>query len=196
MFTGLIDDIGTIEQAEPRPEGVTFRVRTRYEDLATGESIALNGVCLTVLERGPRWFSAAAVGPTVSRTNVGAWRSGTKVNLERAMRPTDRLGGHIVQGHVDGVAEVTAAVIEGDAMLVDLLVPGDLAELMVPRGSIAVDGVSLTIQSVPTPDTVRIAVISHTRGHTTLGTLTRGSRVHVEADVVGKYVRRLVNGYT
>lgn len=194
MFTGLVDDGGTIERVATTPAGRELRIRCRYTDLASGESIAVNGACLTVREHGDGWFTAAAVVTTRAVTTIGDWRAGQRVNLERALRPTDRLGGHIVQGHVDGVARVTRAETEGDALILDLALPSGLAELMVERGAIAVDGVSLTIVGLPATDTVQLSIIDHTRRHTTLGALQPGDAVHVEADLVAKHVKRLLEG--
>ena len=192
MFTGLIDDVGTIDRVAVTPAGRELRVVCRYADLVDGESIALNGVCLTVREHGAGWFSAAAIITTLERTTIGEWGMGTRVNLERAMRVGDRLGGHIVQGHVDDVGVVSRVAAQGDAWLVDVTLAPALAELMVPHGSLAVDGVSLTVNALPAPDIVQLSLIEYTLRHTTLGGLTAGARVHVEADVIGKYVQRLL----
>ncbi len=131
MFTGLIDDVGTVERVVATDAGRELRVRCRYDDLAAGESVALNGACLTVRERGAGWFTVAAVETTLGRTTIGAWRAGTRVNLERALRLGDRLGGHLVQGHVDGVGDVVAAERAADALMIDVALPEELAELMV-----------------------------------------------------------------
>lgn len=195
MFTGLIDDVGTIERVSESVAGRELRIRCRYDDLAEGESIAVNGACLTVRECAPRWFTAAAVVTTLGRTTLGSWREGRRVNLERAMRAGDRFGGHIVQGHVDGVAEVRAVQPRADARLVDLALPGGLTDLMVMHGSISIDGVSLTVNDLPGPELVQISLIEYTLRHTTLGELAEGMQVHVEADVVGKYVQRLLAAY-
>jgi riboflavin synthase len=195
VFTGLVDDIGTIEQVFVSEAGRELRLRCRYADLVEGESIALNGACLTVRQCGPRWFTVAAVSTSRARTTIGDWEPGRRVNLERALRLGDRLGGHVVQGHVDGVASVTSVSAAGDARLVDLVLPPGLAELMVPHGSLAVDGVSLTVNELPAPDRVQLSLIEYTLRHTTLGELEAGDRVHVEADVIGKYVQRLVAPY-
>jgi riboflavin synthase len=157
--------------------------------------VALNGACLTVRESGPSWFTAAAVTTTLERTTMGQWTVGTRVNLERALRAGDRLGGHMVQGHVDGVGHIRAATAQGDAWLVDVALPGDIAELIVPHGSIAVDGVSLTVNEIVTPDVVQLSIIEYTMRHTTLAALRPGDAVHLEADVIGKYVRRLATPY-
>lgn len=195
MFTGIIDDIGTIQRVADGPAGRELRVHCSYEDLATGESIALDGVCLTVREHGPGRFTVAAVVTTLGRTHVADWRAGTRVNLERALRAGDLLGGHLVQGHVDDVGTVLAVRTEGDARLVDVRLPRELAELMVPHGSIAIDGVSLTVNEIPAADVVQVSLIEYTLRRTTLGDLAPGRRVHVEADVIGKYVQRLMAPY-
>jgi riboflavin synthase len=195
MFTGIIDDIGTIDRVADGPAGRELRVRTAYRDFAAGESIALDGVCLTVREFGEGWFTVAAVVTTLGRTCVAGWRAGTRVNLERAMRAGDRLGGHLVQGHVDDTGTVVAARTEGDARLIDVRLPREVAELMVPHGSIAVNGVSLTVNEMPAADVVQLSLIEYTLRHTTLGDLAPGQRVHVEADVIGKYVQRLMAPY-
>jgi riboflavin synthase len=195
MFTGIINDIGIIDRAADGPAGRELRVRTAYRDLAAGESIALDGVCLTVREYGEGWFTVAAVVTTLGRTCVADWRAGTRVNLERAMRAGDRLGGHLVQGHVDDTGTVVAARTEGDARLIDVRLPREVAELMVPHGSITVNGVSLTVNEMPASDVVQLSLIEYTLRHTTLGDLAPGQRVHVEADVIGKYVQRLMAPY-
>ncbi|HXC25087.1 MAG TPA: riboflavin synthase [Gemmatimonadaceae bacterium] len=196
MFTGLVDDVGTLDRVGPTDAGLEFRVRCRYTDLALGESIALNGVCLTVLAHGPNWFTVAAMTTTLGRTTLEHWTAGGQVNLERALCAGDRLGGHMVQGHVDGVGTVLDTRDDGSAWLVDIEIPAELFELMVPHGSLAVDGVSLTVNALPGDAVVQVSLIDYTRRHTTLGALRAGSRVHIEADVIGKYVRRLVAPYT
>lgn len=196
MFTGLVDDVGTIERVATTPAGRELRIRCRYGDLLPGESIAVNGACLTVREQGAGWFTTAAVHTTLAVTTIGEWKTGQRVNLERALRPTDRLGGHFVQGHVDGVARVTHAETDDDALLIELALPGGLSDLMVDRGSIAVDGVSLTIVGLPATDTVQLSIIDHTRRQTTLGALKAGDAVHVEADLLAKHLKRLLEGRT
>ena len=195
MFPGLVDDVGTIERVADTPAGRELVIRSRYDDLADGESVAVNGACLTVRERGPGRFSVAAVVTTLGRTTIGGWGVGTRVNLERSLRASDRLGGHIVQGHVDGVGTVRRVQRLADAVLVDVEVPRDIAELLVPHGSITVDGVSLTVNALPAPDIVQLSLIEYTLRHTTLGDLSVGVAVHVEGDVIGKFVRRLMNPY-
>lgn len=195
MFTGLIEDVGVIEETRESAAGRELRVRSTFSGLAEGESIAINGVCLTVRSHGDGWFTVAAVVTTLGRTDVASWDVGTRVNLERAMRTDARLGGHIVQGHVDGVGVVESTARAGDALLVNVRIPRELAELMVPHGSIAVDGVSLTVNELPEAGMVQLSLIEYTLAHTTLGELRAGSRVHIEADVIGKYVRHLLAPY-
>lgn len=192
MFTGLIDDLGTVRRVDVTDAGRELLIECRYDDLRAGESIALNGACLTVREIGRQSFTVAAVGTTLDRTTIGSWHVGQQVNLERALRIGDRLGGHFVQGHVDGVAVVEEVRKAGDARLIDLALPVGLAELMVPHGSVAVDGVSLTVNELPSPDRLQIALIEYTLRHTALSALVAGARVHVEADMLGKHVQRLL----
>jgi len=195
VFTGIVDDIGVVERVEQTAAGRELRIASRYEGLSLGESVAINGACLTVREHGERWFSVAAVSTTLERTTIGEWKPGYRVNLERAMRLGDRLGGHLVQGHVDDVATVIRVGRLGDALLIDLRLPNELVPLMVPHGSVAVDGVSLTVNALPEPGILQLSIIEFTARHTTLASLVAGDRVHVEADMLGKYVRQLVAPY-
>ena len=195
MFTGLVDDVGMIERVTPTAAGREFRIRCRYDDLTDGESVAVNGACLTVRSRGANWFAAAAVTTTLARTTMGAWSPGRRVNLERAIRVGDRFGGHMVQGHVDGVARVTGVRAAGDARLVDLALPHGLTDLMVRHGSVAIDGVSLTINDLPGPEIIQLSLIDYTLRHTALDALSEEDEVHVEADMIGKYVQKLVAAY-
>lgn len=195
MFTGLVDDVGVVERVERTDAGRELRVLSRYTGLADGESIALNGTCLTVRASGPGWFSAAAVGTTLERTTLGDWAAGRRVNLERAMRLGDRLGGHLVQGHVDDVGVVEEVREEGDARLIDIRLPAELEPLVVLHGSVAVDGVSLTVNALPAPGILQLSLIEYTLRHTALGALRPADRVNLETDLVGKYVRQLVVPY-
>jgi riboflavin synthase len=199
LFTGLVEDVGTIEHVAETEAGREFRVRTRYTGLVEGESIALDGVCLTVREFGGgedgSWFTVAAVVTTLGRTALGGWEAGRRVNLERALRAGDRLGGHLVQGHVDGVGTVRSVEKQGDAWLIDVTLPDGFDALLVPHGSITVDGVSLTVNELPEPGVVQLSIIEYTHRHTTLGLRRPGDPVHVEADIIGKHVQRLLAPY-
>jgi riboflavin synthase len=194
MFTGLIEQVGEVESVRQTDAGRELRIRAPFNDLAAGESIAVNGACLTVREFGPGWFDVAAVLTTLERTTIEGWNSGTRVNLERSLRATDRLGGHIVQGHVDCVGLVASREQLGDALLIDLSLPASLEPLFVLHGSIAVDGVSLTVNELK-PGGLQLSLIDYTLRHTTLGDLKPGNRVHVEADVIAKHLRRLLEPY-
>jgi riboflavin synthase len=196
MFTGIIDDVGTVDRVSSTEAGLELRVRCGYRDLRTGESVALNGACLTILEAGQDWFTVAAMTTTLERTTIASWRAGQHVNLERAMRLGDRLSGHLVQGHVDGLGEILRVRRHDTAVLVDIGVPPDIAPVLVSHGSLAVDGVSLTINALPEPGVAQVSLIEYTMRHTTLGTLSPGDRVHLEADVIGKYVARLIGPYS
>lgn len=195
MFSGLVEDVGIIEQVATTEAGHELRIRCHWDSLVDGESIAVNGACLTVLAHGPQWFTVAAIVTTLGRTTIGDWAVGRRVNLERALRLGDRFGGHIVQGHVDGVATITRVLQDGDARRLELALPSGLADLMVPHGSLAVDGVSLTVNELPGGDAVEISLIDYTLRHTTLSDLQAGDAVHVEADTIGKYVQRLLAPY-
>ena len=191
MFTGLITAVGEIVAVSTTEAGRELVVAAPYDDLSIGESIACNGVCLTVREFGKGTFTVGAIVTTLDRTAIGAWQVGTTLNLERAMALGDRLGGHIVQGHVDGVGTVISTIVRDDAWIIDIRVPDDIDELLVLRGSIAVDGVSLTVVDLPDAGVLRISIIEHTMRHTTLGTLATGSVVHLEADILAKHLKRL-----
>ena len=192
MFTGLVDDVGVIERVTRSTAGRELRIRCSYDDVTEGESIAVNGACLTAVACGAKWFEVAVVETTLGRTTIGEWREGRRVNLERAMRADGRFGGHLVLGHVDGVAQVVQVERRSDATVIDLSIDAEMSELMVPHGSLTVDGVSLTVNELPSSATVQVSLIDHTLRHTTLGALAVGERVHIEADIIGKYVRRLL----
>jgi riboflavin synthase len=194
MFTGLIEEVGEIVGVRQTDAGRELRIRSAFNDLVDGESIAVNGACLTVREHGDDWFTTAAVTTTLDRTTIGEWKQGTRVNLERSLRASDRLGGHIVQGHVDFVSRVSRVLRAGDALLIDLEIPRSFEPLFVLHGSIAVDGVSLTVNAI-LPHGLQLSLIEYTLRHTTLGDLTAGARVHVEADVVAKHVRKLMEPF-
>ena len=190
MFTGIVDAVGRIDAVHVN-NGVELRVKASYKGVKKGESIALNGACLTVEKVLKGAFTVHAVQTTLGRTLIGEWQKGRSVNLERALRVDDRFGGHFVQGHVDGVGAVEGVAEVDDAMLVDFRVPPDVAETTVLHGAITVDGVSLTVNALAEGGIVQVSLVPFTREHTTLGKLASGDRVHVEADVLGKYVRQL-----
>lgn len=194
MFTGLVDDVGTVEQVATTDAGVELRIKCSYQDLSDGESISVSGVCLTVREHGSGWFTTAAMVMTMSRTSIGAWREGTQVNLERAMRADSRFGGHIVQGHVDGVGTAGRVERKEDAVLVDVDLPEGLAQTLVLHGSVTIDGVSLTVNALEGAK-LQVALIEYTLRHTALRNLREGDKVNVETDVIGKFVQKLVAPY-
>jgi riboflavin synthase len=196
MFTGIITDVGTIESVEARGD-VRLVVRTKY-DTATvdlGASISCSGVCLTVVDKGPAWFAVDVSGETVSRTAPEQWLQGRRLNLERAMKLGEELGGHIVTGHVDGVAEVIGVCPEGDSKRIGVRVSAALAPFIAPKGSITVDGVSLTVNEVTDKDDgsthFSINLIPHTQTVTTLGELVAGRLVNIEIDVLARYLKRM-----
>ena len=197
MFTGIVDAVGRIETVAAnggrgtRDGGRVLRIRAPYRGLKKGESIAVNGACLTIEQVVKGGFTVHAVETTIGRTLIGDWAKGRTVNLERALRAGDRFGGHFVQGHVDGVGTVERVTTQGDALLLDIRLPRDVAETTVLHGSITVDGVSLTVNALPATGVMQVSLVPFTREHTTLGQLKQDARVHVEADVLGKYVRQL-----
>ena len=190
MFTGIVDSVGRIDSVSLN-NGAELRIQARYRGVKKGESIAVNGACLTVERVVKGGFTVHAVATTLGRTLIGEWRKGRAVNLERAVRAGDRLGGHFVQGHVDGVGAVERVAAADDALLVDIRVPREVTETTVLHGAITVDGVSLTVNALPGAGVVQVSLVPFTREHTTLGGLASGDRVHVEGDVLGKYVRQL-----
>jgi riboflavin synthase len=202
MFTGIITDIGRIERIEDRGD-LRARIRTGYapESIALGASIACAGICLTVVDRGPGepgtgWFEVDISAETVSRTSLRggrrAWTSGTRINLERALRLGDELGGHVVTGHVDGTAEVVALRDEGDSTRVAFRAPDHLARFIAPKGSVALDGTSLTVNEVDGRD-FGVNFIPHTKAVTTWGDVAAGDLVNLEIDTLARYVARLAD---
>lgn len=193
MFTGLVADIGVVERVTPRQGGARLTLRPGglpVDELVLGESVACSGVCLTVVERGGGLVSFDAIPETLSRSTLGGWRPGTRVNLERALALHDRLGGHLVQGHVDAVGEVLRRVPEGQGARLTISLPASIAPLVAEKGSIAVDGISLTVASAGR-DRFEIALIPETLARTTLGDAATGTKVNLEADVLARHVARL-----
>ncbi len=193
MFTGLVADVGSVVRISPRAGGARLVLRPAalpVDELAPGESVCCSGACLTVVERGDGLVAFDAVPETLARTTLGAWRPGTRVNLERALRLSDRLGGHLVAGHVDAVGEVLSRAAEGAGARLTLSLPAAIAPLVAEKGSIAVDGVSLTV-AVAGRDRVELALIPETLARTTLGDARPGVRVNLEADLVARHLARL-----
>jgi len=193
MFTGLIEDIGTVTKMERRGEGilVTINFSSELDDLKIGDSISVDGVCLTITHLQDQSFSAEASAETVGRTTLGNKRSQQKVNLERALRLNDRLGGHLVTGHVDEVVKITAITPEGSSQKITFQVTEKSVRCLVEKGSITVDGISLTVNEVKS-DRVSVNIIPHTASHTTLGSKKVGDKVNIETDILGKYVEKLI----
>ncbi|WP_171130226.1 MULTISPECIES: riboflavin synthase [unclassified Ruegeria] len=191
MFTGIVTDIGTIAELDQQGD-LRARIRTGYDTngIDIGASIASDGVCLTVIALGPDWYDVQISAETVSKTNLDTWSLGKRVNLERALKVGDELGGHIVSGHVDGVAEVIAVKDEGDSKRVTLRAPKDLARFIAPKGSVALNGTSLTVNDVDGCD-FGINFIPHTKEVTTWGDVAVGDRVNLEIDTLARYVARL-----
>ena len=195
MFTGIVSDIGTITAVET-PADTRVRVSTAY-DTATidlGASIACSGVCLTVVDKGPGWFAVDVSAETIARTAQGQWVAGRRLNLERALKVGDELGGHIVTGHVDGIGEVTAVADEGGSKRVTVSAPRELAPYFAEKGSVTVDGVSLTVNTIADTATgvdIHLNLIPHTAEVTTFGAVETGKAVNLEIDVLARYLQRM-----
>jgi riboflavin synthase len=192
MFTGIITDVGRVRAV--RPGGDTaFTIATAFDsqDIAIGASIACAGVCLTVTERGQGWFAVQASAETLSRTTLGEWREGSSINLERALKLGDELGGHILSGHVDAVAEIVSWRPEGDSVRFVFAVPPPFDKAIAPKGSVALDGVSLTVNEVE-GSRFGVNIIPHTQANPTFGAAQAGDRVNLEIDVLARYVARLL----
>jgi len=192
MFTGIVTDLGRVRAVIPGGD-TGYEIETRYDTggIALGASIACSGVCLTVVDKGRGWFRVQASAETRSRSTVGSWRVGTAVNLERALRLGDELGGHLVAGHVDGMGRLVERRAEGDSLRLMVEAPAALAPGIAPKGSIAVDGVSLTVNEV-TGARFGVNIIPHTQAATGLGALAVGDAVNLELDLVARYVARLL----
>jgi len=192
MFTGLIEDLGTVAAVERVHKGVRLSVRTRLDGLRHGASIAVDGVCLTAVELKGDRFTADVSAETLDRTTLGERKAGDRVNLERPLALGDRLGGHLVLGHVDGVGELVRRTGEGEGVRIELRLPQGLAPLVVSKGSIALDGTSLTVNELLDPDQVALFLIPETLRSTTWGIKSAGAKVNVGADILGKHVARLM----
>src|SRR5215218_1875348 len=192
MFTGLISEMGVVEEVEAGAEGARLRIRTGLADeLSAGDSIAVNGACLTAATVNGSVFDADVMNQTLEHTSLGPLRAGDRVNLELPLRAADRLGGHIVQGHVDGTGEVAEVSEDGFARRLVIEIPEELRRYLVERGSVTVDGVSLTVSAL-TDSGFEVSLIPETLERTTLGAATEGTPVNLELDVIARYVERLV----
>jgi riboflavin synthase len=194
MFSGIVEAVGRIRGMEPVDNGCRFRIDAPFaRELADGESVAVEGVCLTTTGRGAGYFEVEAIATTLSRTTLGRLEPGAEVNLERALALGDRLGGHLVQGHVEGVGEVLRLEREGEHVLLDVALPEVVADVTVLYGSIAMSGVSLTVNAMPVPDVAQVALIPYTLEHTTLRALGVGDGVNLEGDMLGRFVVNYLN---
>lgn len=197
MFTGIVTDLGTVREVQPIGGGQDHRLIIGTSPaflanppVALGASIACSGVCLTAVDLGGDWFAVEASAETLSKTTLGGWQAGTRVNLERSLKMGDELGGHLVAGHVDGAGEVVSATPENGSVRWRFRAPRDLAPFIAPKGSIAIDGVSLTVNEVAGEE-FGVNIIPHTATITTFGMLQPGSRVNLEIDMMARYVARL-----
>ena len=201
MFTGIVTDVGTVRSTEQRGD-LRLVIGTTYdlETVDLGASICCSGVCLTVVDKGDDWFALDVSAETVSRTAGDHWREGARLNLERALRLGDELGGHIVTGHVDAVAEVVGACPNGDSTRIGIKVPPELAPMIAAKGSITLDGVSLTVNDVRAAEDgsthFAVNIVPHTAQHTTLGELKAGQQLNVEVDVLARYIDRIMTART
>jgi riboflavin synthase len=196
MFTGIIEAVGTVQQIIPRNGDVRLVIHSGGLDLADvklGDSIATNGICLTVIELTGQGYAADVSNETLRHTTLGRWKSGTRVNLEKALMPTSRLGGHIVSGHVDGVGDVVEFTRDARSLQYRVKAPADLAKYIAHKGSITVDGVSLTVNAVD-GDVLDLNIVPHTADHTNAADWQPGARVNLEVDVLARYLERLMLG--
>src|SRR3954463_9739868 len=197
MFTGIVTDVGEVRGAVQRGD-LRLRIGTAYdlETVDLGASISCSGVCLTVIDKGDDWFAVDVSGETLSKTTGDHWREGARLNLERALRLGDELGGHIVTGHVDAVATIVGTCAEGDSTRVGISVPAELARMIAPKGSVTLDGVSLTVNDVREAEDgsvhFSVNIIPHTAQHTTLGNIAAGQQLNVEIDVLARYLSRMI----
>ncbi|HEX6750815.1 MAG TPA: riboflavin synthase [Longimicrobium sp.] len=194
MFTGIVEEVGTVEAVREEGNGVVFTLAARAvrDGLGLGDSVAVDGACLTVTSLFDHAFTVQAVGTTLGRTTFGTFAPGRRVNLERALSLGQRLGGHIVQGHVDGLGEVVAITPQDELVLIDFRMPDDVAAVTVLHGSITLNGISLTVNALPAPGVCQVSIIPFTWEHTNLVDLQVGDAVNLEGDTIGKYVRHLL----
>jgi len=192
MFTGIVSDVGQVREVISGGDR-RFRIATSFDldDVAIGASIACAGVCFSVTEKGPDWFGVSASAETLARTSAGEWRVGTRVNLERSLKSGDEMGGHIVMGHVDAVAEIVERRPEGDSLRFTFEVPSGYETALASKGSVALDGVSLTVNEVRGPR-FGVNIIPITQEKTTFGTAQVGDKVNLEIDVIARYIARIL----
>ena len=201
MFTGIVTDVGTVRSAEQRGD-LRLTIACGYDPatIDLGASIACSGVCLTVVDKGPDWFAVDVSAESISRTAAGLWRDSARLNLERALRLGDELGGHLVTGHVDGVGTVVGTCPEGASLRIGISAPADLGPYIAAKGSITVDGVSLTVNEVRDADDgtthFAINIIPHTAEHSTLGTVEPGRELNLEIDILARYLKRMADART
>lgn len=193
MFTGIISAIGRIDDIQ-KPSDWRLKITTPWDcaKIDLGASIACSGVCLTVIERDADWFAVEVSAESLSRTTIGTWQAGTQINLERALRLGDELGGHIVSGHVDGLAIIDQITRSGDSHELKISVPDALSKFIAEKGSVSLDGISLTVNAIE-GSRFGVNIIDHTWGHTTLGHATIGQHLNLEIDMLARYVSRLIS---
>jgi len=198
MFTGIIEATGTLIETKSHGSDLSVKVQSHsldFSDVKLGDSIATNGVCLTVTALGPHWYSADLSTETLANTCFAHYKVGQVLNLEKALLPTTRLGGHLVSGHVDAVSHITKVQRDGRAWQVWVAMPAHLARYIAAKGSITVDGISLTVNELAT-DAFRLTIVPHTVGQTTMASWSLGSKVHLEVDVLARYLERLMQPAT
>jgi len=195
MFTGIIESLGTVESVQNVGGDVRLRIHTDLDmsDVHLGDSIATNGICLTVIEWGDHWYVADVSRESLNRTTLANWKAGQRVNVEKAMLPTTRFGGHIVSGHVDAVGEITAVRSDARSLYFEVTAPAEIAKYLAEKGSITVDGISLTINHLRA-NVLSLNLIPHTAERTNIGTWQSGAKVNLEVDILARYIERLLLG--
>ena len=193
MFTGIIESLGKVESLQSVGGDVRLRIGTSLDmsDVHLGDSIATNGICLTVIEWGEKWYAADVSRESLNRTTLGSWKVGQRVNVEKAMLPTTRFGGHIVSGHVDAVGEITVVREDARSIYYEVTAPAEIAKYLAEKGSVTVDGISLTINHLR-GNVISLNLIPHTAERTNIGTWKTGAKVNLEVDVLARYIERLM----
>ena len=195
MFTGIIESVGQVQSVQPVGGDVRLKIQTKLDmsDVHLGDSIATNGICLTVIEFGEDWYAADVSRESLHRTTLGQWKAGQTVNVEKAMLPTTRFGGHIVSGHVDGLGEITLVREDARSLYFEVTAPVELAKYLAEKGSVTVDGISLTINHLR-GNVISLNLIPHTADRTNIGSWKQGAQVNLEVDVLARYIERLMLG--